>query len=89
MWDIVEFIFGEDIRFETLNDVEREYEVFFLMFFKKNHMLEMTFSDDRKDKDPNQLFFPRSQLTEAKQLRLTQFPTYKDEKYWREKHGRF
>lgn len=35
MQDIVEFIFGEDIRFETLNDVEREYEVFFFNVFQK------------------------------------------------------
>ena len=44
MWDIVELIFGEDIGFETLSDVKREYEVFLKMFFKKNRMLEMTFS---------------------------------------------
>lgn len=63
------FVIGEDILFETSNDVVGEHEIFFLLllFIKKDHSLERTFSDDNRDRDSISFFPPRFLLTEVKQ----------------------
>lgn len=57
---IVQFAVGEDIWFQTLNNIKGQHEGlgFLKMFIKKDHTLEMTFSNDRRDKDPIS-FFPQ------------------------------